>query len=114
MPAIVKKYGLKSTYQISAWVKKYQAYTTELSLDLRGSGRKPKIKKINLEEMTLEEQNAYLRMENDILKSLRALQKKYHYCRQGELNEKARHVHKRMHRSFRSGIRGSYILTKCT
>lgn len=43
--------------------------------------------------MTLKEQNAYLRMENDILKSLRALQKKYHYCRQGELNEKARHAH---------------------
>lgn len=76
MPAIVKKYGLKSTYQISAWLKKYQTNPADLSLDLRGYGRKPKIKKINLEEMTLEEQNAYLRMENDILKSLRALQKK--------------------------------------
>lgn len=46
MPAIVKKYGLKSTYQISAWVKKYQANPTDLSLDLRGSGRKPKGKRL--------------------------------------------------------------------
>ncbi|MDQ8765992.1 transposase, partial [Streptococcus ruminantium] len=33
-------------------------------------------KSTNLDEMTIEEQNAFLRMENDILKTLRTLLRK--------------------------------------
>ncbi|ESR08708.1 transposase [Streptococcus iniae] len=75
-PAIVKKYGLKSTYQVRAWVKKYQDSPASLSKDLRGSGKGGRPKLYDLDKMSLEEQNDYLRMENAILKSLRALQKK--------------------------------------
>lgn len=75
-PAIAKKYGLKSDYQVRSWTRKYQENPALLSQDLRGrkSTGRPKIR--NLEEMTLEEQNAYLRMENDILKTLRTLLRK--------------------------------------
>ena len=51
--AIVKKYGLKSTYQVRAWVKKYQDSPASLSKDLRGSGRGGRPKHYNIVTMSL-------------------------------------------------------------
>ena len=73
MPSIVKKYGLKSDNQVLTWTRKYREDPTLLSQDLRGRKSTGRPKTRNLEEMTLEEQNTYLRMENAILKTLRAL-----------------------------------------
>lgn len=75
LPSIVKKYGLKSDNQVLTWTKKYREDPTLLSQDLRGRKSTGRPKTRNLEEMTLEEQNTYLRMENDILKALRTLLK---------------------------------------
>ena len=75
LPSIVKKYGLKSDNQVLTWTKKYREDPTLLSQDLRGRKSTGRPKTRNLEEMTLKEQNTYLRMENDILKALRTLLK---------------------------------------
>lgn len=76
MPAIVKKYGLKSDNQVLTWTRKYQEDPALLNQDLRGRNSAGRSKTIQLDEMTLEEQNAYLRVENDILKTLRTLLRK--------------------------------------
>ncbi|BBA92032.1 transposase [Streptococcus ruminantium] len=47
-----------------------------LHQDLRGAKSTGRPKSTNLDEMTIEEQNAFLRMENDILKTLRTLLRK--------------------------------------
>ena len=73
---IARKYGLKSKNQVENWVKKYRKNLDLLKQDLRGKSSTSRPKSIKLEDMTLEEQNIYLRMENDILKTLRALLKK--------------------------------------
>lgn len=73
MSSIVKKYGLKSDNQVLTWTRKYQEDPVLLTQDLRGRKSTGRSKTRNLEEMTLEEQNAYLRMENAILKTLRTL-----------------------------------------
>ncbi|HEL2110444.1 TPA: transposase [Streptococcus suis] len=73
MSSIVKKYGLKSDNQVVTWTRKYREDPTLLSQDLRGRKSTGRPKTRNLEEMTLEEQNTYLRMENAILKTLRTL-----------------------------------------
>ena len=73
MPSIVKKYGLKSDSQVLTWTRKYREDAALLTQDLRGRKSTGRPKTRNLEEMTLEEQNAYLRMENAILKTLRTL-----------------------------------------
>lgn len=73
---IARKYGLKSKSQVENWVKKYRKNPDLLKQDLRGKSSTSRPKSIKLEDMTLEEQNIYLRMENDILKTLRALLKK--------------------------------------
>lgn len=62
--------------QVENWVKKYRKNPELLKQDLRGKSSTSRPKSIKLEDMTLEEQNIYLRMENDILKTLRALLKK--------------------------------------
>ncbi|HFI0370324.1 TPA: transposase, partial [Streptococcus suis] len=53
--------------------RKYREDPTLLSQDLRGRKSTGRPKTRNLEEMPLEEQNTYLRMENAILKTLRTL-----------------------------------------
>lgn len=73
MSSIVKKYGLKSDSQVRNWTRKYRENPTLLKRDLRGSKSSGRPNSIKLEELSLEEQNRYLRMENDILKTLRAL-----------------------------------------
>jgi transposase-like protein len=75
---LVRKYGLKSHVQILNWLKKYKEDPSLLNKDLRSSNSKGgRTKSVRLEEMSLEEQNKYLRMENEILKKLKALRKQY-------------------------------------
>ncbi|MDQ8759408.1 transposase [Streptococcus ruminantium] len=76
MPSIVKKYGLKSDSQVLTWTRKYREDPVLLTQDLRGRKSTGRPKSTNLDEMTIEEQNAFLRMENDILKTLRTLLRK--------------------------------------
>ena len=73
---MARKYGLKSKSKIETWVKKYRKNPNLQKQDLRGKSSTRRPKSIKLEDMTLEEQNEYLRMENDILKTLRALLQK--------------------------------------
>lgn len=75
MPSIVKKYGLKSDSQVRNWTKKYRENLPLLHQDLRGSKSIGRPKTTKLSGMTLEEQNAYLKMENAILKTSRTLLK---------------------------------------
>ena len=74
---ITKKYRLKSTKQIRDWTKKYKEDISLLGIETRGRNATGCLKSVKLEDMTLEEQNQYLRMENDILKKLKALQDKF-------------------------------------
>ncbi|MFM1589187.1 transposase [Streptococcus mutans] len=79
MPSIVKKYGLKSDnqgLQGLTWTRKYRENPALLTQDLRGTKSTGHPKTRNLDEMSLEEQNAYLHMENAILKILRPLLRK--------------------------------------
>ena len=74
--AITKKYDLKSNRRVCEWLKIYKEQGPEAFLiETRGRKSKGRPKSIKLEEMTLEEQVKYLKMENDILKKARALLK---------------------------------------
>lgn len=77
MSSIVKKYGLKSDNQGLTWTRKYRENPALLTQDLRGTKSTGRPKTRNLDEMSLEEQNAYLHMENAILKILRPLLRKW-------------------------------------
>ena len=68
MKAIAKKYGFKSDNQVLTWIQKHRENPNFLIQDLRGSKSIGRPKSANLDDMILGEQNAYLRMENDILK----------------------------------------------
>lgn len=70
LEAIAQKYGLKSNRQVRDWLKLYQENPKLLSQDRRG-----RPKSVKLEDMVLKEQVEYLKMENAILKKLRALRK---------------------------------------
>ena len=74
---ITKKYNLKSNYQVRNWLKKYKKGITLLSQETRGRVSSGRPRTIKLVDMSVEEQNRYLKMENDILKKLKALLKKY-------------------------------------
>ncbi|NLQ56165.1 transposase [Streptococcus mutans] len=79
MSSIVKKYGkygLKSDNQGLTWTRKYRENPALLTQDLRGTKSTGRPKTRNLDEMSLKEQNAYLHMENAILKTLRPLLRK--------------------------------------
>jgi len=74
---ITKKYNLKSTWQIRSWTKIYKENPNALAISTRGlskSGGRPK--SVKLDDMNLEQQVEYLKMENDILKKLKALLQK--------------------------------------
>ena len=74
--AITKKYDLKSNRRIRDWLKIYKEQGPEgLMIERRGAPSKDKRIPFNLDEMSLEEQVKYLKMENDILKKLKALLK---------------------------------------
>lgn len=71
-----KHFGLKDKSQLRDWIKIYNEYGPESFLvETRGRKSKGKLKSINLDEMTLEQQVEYLKMENDILKKVKALLK---------------------------------------
>lgn len=72
---VAKKHGVKSEKQIREWLKKYRVSPELLKEDKRGSNTKGRAKTVKLDEMTLKEQNEFLRMENAILKKLKALQR---------------------------------------
>ena len=75
-PRVTRHFGIGQT-RIYEWVKIYQEKGPEGFL-VDGRGKKDKIgqsKSVKLEEMGLEEQVKYLKMENDILKKIKALLK---------------------------------------
>ena len=73
---LAKKYCLKDKTQLQVWVRKYKEKGSEVFLaDNKCSNSKGRPKAIKLEEMSLEEQVKYLKMEVDILKKVKALQK---------------------------------------
>lgn len=73
---IAKKYGLKNHRQVYDWVKIYKGKGKEgFLVETRGRNSKGRPKAVKLEEMSLEQQVEYLKMENDILKKVQALLK---------------------------------------
>lgn len=74
---LAKKHGVRSPTQVKKWSKAYQEDPKSLYYETRGrqskGGGRPK--KINLEDLSLQEQVAYLKMENEILKKLEQLTK---------------------------------------
>lgn len=77
MARIANKYNLRIK-RVSDWIKIYRNKGPEAFLvETRGrnSNGGGKLKTIRLDEMSLEEQVKYLKMENDILKKVQALLK---------------------------------------
>jgi transposase-like protein len=75
-------FGLPSKDRVMKWVKRYKESGPQSSfVETRGRAtkvdniNKGRLKKVNLDEMTKDEQIAYLKMENDILKKVQALRK---------------------------------------
>ena len=82
MTSAVRKLGLKSDRQLSDWIKLYRRDPELLKQDGRRLGKKDGVRKgrpkqVKLDEMTKDEQIEYLKMENAILKKVRALRKDY-------------------------------------
>ena len=74
--------GLRSSTQLRNWVKLYRQDPELLKQDGRHLGKKDgvqkgKPKKVNLDELSKDEQIEYLKMENAILKKVKALRKDY-------------------------------------
>ena len=69
---IAKKYDISSDSVVHRWLNGYkeQGYAY---FDEEHRGRPHKVQPVNLDDMTLEEQVEYLKMENAILKKLKAL-----------------------------------------
>ena len=76
IPGVAKHFGIGQT-RVQEWVKIYREKGTESFLvDGRGkSGKSGRPKSIILDEMSLEDQVEYLKMEVDILKKAKALLK---------------------------------------
>lgn len=73
---ITKMYDLKSNRRICEWLKIYKEKGPEgFLIETRGRNSKGRPISIKLDEMSLEEQVKYLKMENDILKKAQALLK---------------------------------------
>ena len=77
-----RELGLRSSRQLKDWVRKYLLDPELLDQDGRHLGKKDGVqkgrpKKVNLEELSLEEQVEHLKMENAILKKAKALRKNY-------------------------------------
>ena len=74
--SLARKYNLESKFRVRDWVKIYKNKGSEgFLVDGRGRNSKGRPKSINLEDMTKDEQIEFLKMENDILKKAKALQK---------------------------------------
>ena len=79
---LTRELGLRSSFQLKTWVRKYLLDPELLDQDGRHLGKKDgvqkgKPKKVNLKELSLEEQIEHLKMENAILKKAKALRKNY-------------------------------------
>ncbi|MBQ6452408.1 MAG: transposase [Solobacterium sp.] len=77
-----RKLGLRSKTQLRVWVKQYREDPELLKEDGRTVGkkngvRKSRPKKVILDELSKDEQIEYLKMENAILKKVKALRKDY-------------------------------------
>ena len=72
---IANKYNLPDKSFVKRWVLNYKDNNNYFKEEKRGRSSKGRPKSVKLEEMSLEEQVKYLKMENDILKKVRALQK---------------------------------------
>jgi transposase-like protein len=77
-----KELGLRSSRQLKVWVKLYQQDPELLKVDGRHFGKKDGVqkgwpKRIKLEELSKDEQIEYLKMENAVLKKVKALRKNY-------------------------------------
>ena len=77
-----RELGLRSSRQLKDWVELYRQDPELLKQDGRHLGKKDgvqkgKPKKVNLEDLNLEEQVEHLKMENAILKKAKALRKNY-------------------------------------
>ena len=78
-----KTLGLKSHSQLKSWLKSYREDPELLKQDNRGKAskkdgvRKGRPKKVILDELSKDEQIEYLKMENAILKKVKALRKDY-------------------------------------
>ena len=81
MGAVAKYFELKSDCQVKEWTKRYRKEGPEsLSEDRRAGGNNPTLGKYrrepNMENWTLQQQIEYLKMENAILKKVKALRLK--------------------------------------
>ena len=77
-----RQLGLRSHEQLRQWIKLYKQDPELLKVDGRHFGKKDGVqkgipKKPNLKELSLEEQVEYLKMENAILKKVKAIRKNY-------------------------------------
>lgn len=81
--AAARKLGLRSDTQLLNWVKLYKQDPELLKQNNRGKAskkdgvRKGRPKKVNLDEMSKDEQIEYLKMEIAVLKKAKALRKDY-------------------------------------
>ena len=75
--------GLRSSKQLRNWVKLYRQDPELLKQDNRGKAskkdgvRKGRPKKVNIDELSKDKQIEYLKMENAILKKVKALRRNY-------------------------------------
>lgn len=81
--ATANHFCLRSKTQLCNWVKLYKKYGSKAFMfEKRGRAAKTdgvnkgRQKKVNLDELTKDEQITYLKMENDILKKVQALRKR--------------------------------------
>ena len=78
-----RKLGLRNKTQLLDWTKLYKQDSELLKQDNRGKAsikdgvKKGKPKQIKLNELSKDEQIEYLKMENAILKKVKALRKSY-------------------------------------
>lgn len=83
MTIAAQRLRLKSDRQLRNWLKLYRQDPELLKRDDRGKAklkdgaRKGRPKKVNLDELSKDEQIEYLKMENAILKKAKALRKDY-------------------------------------
>ena len=74
--AVAKHFKLNNEKRVRDWVKIYKEKGPEaFSVETRGRNLSGRPKTIKLDEMTLEQQVEYLKMEVDILKKVKALLK---------------------------------------
>ena len=77
-----RQLGLRSREQLRQWIKLYKQDPELLKVDGRHFGKKDGVqkgrpKRIKLEELSKDEQIEYLKMENAVLKKVKALRKNY-------------------------------------